>query len=61
MDVGREEILSLLRWAIKTLGEYLPLDLDRDIPMHDCEYDSDPDKGYCDFCEQFARALEIIG
>ena len=48
-----ERLIKELRWA----RDYIQDGLER--PIHACEYNSNPEKGACDFCEKWAD-IEVM-
>jgi len=48
-----ERLIKALRWA----RDYIQDGLER--PIHACEYNSNPEKGACDFCEKWAD-IEVM-
>lgn len=50
---------ALLLWALR----YIAGDCDPEIgeiPPHDCEFETNPEKGCCDFHEKYYVAFELI-
>lgn len=50
-----KELKRLLSWAIRELSDG---SMDR-TPKHECEYGIDPERGKCDFCENYWEAVKL--
>jgi hypothetical protein len=52
------EITYALEWALKNLDS--SHSLPNETPDHECDYFKNPDKGYCDFCENYWSARKVL-
>ncbi len=63
MNVEIEELKQLLRWALQEIEDNgdAALEADNETPVHLCEFVTAPDKGKCEYHDNYWRSREILG
>lgn len=51
-----------LKWTFEYINDNNPGSIEEgDTPEHGCEYHTTPDKGHCDFHENFFEIADVLG
>jgi len=48
-----------LKWALDIIADGCDPEIG-DIPPHDCEFESNPEKGHCDFHQEYYDAFDLV-
>jgi len=56
MEEKMQNLHDALKWALNYISKGNRID----TPKHDCEYKTNPEKGYCEFHDKYWKAEEIL-
>jgi len=54
-----DQLEGALEWALDYIADGADPD-ENEVPKHQCEYVSDPEKGACSFCTDYWRARALL-
>lgn len=60
LQLDKAELAKAYKWWFSCAQDGMEFHNTPDEPVHECEFDTNPEKGACDFCERFHDAINLF-